>query len=268
MAQEYLYSGRVTPGDANAEGELALPVLVAKIIDVATAHACSLHIGNPDMADKGCGWVLARFSIEVTRYPEIYENYSLVTWIENLNRRFSTRVFELRGSDGKAIGWCRSIWMAMNYTTRESHDLQMLNLPPSEIKGIGVPIALQAKHRAILAQGSREESGKLVSSHPIVTHRYGFSDLDFYRHVDTVNHVALILNQFSLEDHDIKRVTRFEIAFMHETPPNTTVNILRAQEPESPDITCFSLTDTKNPAIPMIFSRVRMTPRQPHANAE
>ncbi len=265
---EYAYCGRVTPGEANAEGELSLPVLVTKIIDVATDHANSLHIGNPDMADLGCGWVLVRFSIEARRYPEIYENYTLATWIESMNRRFSTRVFELRGGDGSPIGWCRSIWMAMNYATRESHDLRMLNLDASEIKGAPVPISLQAKHQIILPPGAADEPGKLIANYPVVTHRYGYSDVDFYRHVNTVRHVALILDQFSLKDHDDKRVDRFEISFMHETPPASLVNILRCSDPASPEVTAFSIVPDGNPASPLLFSRVRMVSRQQQAKAE
>lgn len=268
MAEEYSYSGRVAAGEANAEGELSLPVLVTKIIDVATDHANALHIGNPDMADIGCGWVLSRFTVEALRYPEIYENYTLTTWIENLNRRFSTRVFELRGADGSPIGWCRSIWMAMNYTTRESHDLRVLNLDATDIKGTGVPIALQAKHRIILPQGSQEEAGKLIATHPVVTHRYGFSDLDFYRHVNTVRHVALLLDQFSLKEHDANRVTRFETAFLRETPPGTVVQIMRASDPDSPGVTSFSLVPTDDAASPLLYARVRLSPRQGQAKAE
>lgn len=268
MAQEFSYTGLVTPGDANAEGELSLPMLVTKIIDVATMHANSLHIGNPDMADSGCGWVLARFSIEATRLPEIYESYTLSTWIESLNRRFSTRDFELRGADGSPIGWCRSIWMAMNYATRESHDLRMLNLDDSEIKGTGVPIPLQAKHQIILPHGATAEAGKLVATHPTVTHRYGYTDVDFYRHVNTVRHVALILDQFSLAEHDANRVSRFEIAFMRETPAGTVVDIHQSTEPGESGITTFSLSAVGDPSTPLLYARVRMTPRQGQEQAK
>lgn len=268
MAKEYTYRGLVTPGEANAEGELALPVLVTKIIDVATDHAQALHIGNPDMADIGCGWVLSRFTIEVLRYPTNYENYTLTTWIESMNRRFSTRDFEIRGADGSPIGWCRSIWMAMNYKTRESHDLRVLNLDEEDIKGTPVPIPPQAKHRLILPVGTPEEAGKLIATHPIVTHRYGYSDVDFYRHVNTVRHVALLLDQFPLEEHDANRVTRFEIAFLHETPPDTVVDIMRAAEPQSPEVTSFSLVPPGDPASPLLYARVRLSPRQQQANAE
>lgn len=268
MAQEYAYCGRVTPGEANAEGELSLPVLVTKIIDVATCHANSLHIGNPDMEPIGCGWVLSRFSIEVLRYPAIHESYTLITWIESMNRRFSTRVFELRGADGSPIGWCRSIWMAMNYKTRESHDLRALHLDTSDIKGAGVPIPLQAKHRIILPPGSSEEAGKLTATHQTVTHRYGYSDLDSYRHVNTVRHVALLLDQFSLEEHDTSRVTRFETAFLHEIHPDAMVDILRASELSATGVTSFTIVPTGNATSPLLYARVRMTQRQLQTKTE
>ena len=39
----------LSANDTNAQAEMSLPVLTSKIIDIATAHAKSLGIGNPAM---------------------------------------------------------------------------------------------------------------------------------------------------------------------------------------------------------------------------
>jgi len=65
MKQEYTESHFLSAGEVNAEGEMSLPILASKIIDIATAHANSLGIGNPDMPDTDMGWVLSRLTVEM-----------------------------------------------------------------------------------------------------------------------------------------------------------------------------------------------------------
>ena len=60
----------LSAGDTNANGELSLLVLTSKIIDIATSHANSLGIGNPAMEHLGAGWILARLTIEIKKYPK------------------------------------------------------------------------------------------------------------------------------------------------------------------------------------------------------
>ncbi len=54
LTQQFFLSA----GDVNAEGEMALTLLCTKLIDIATVHANALGVGNPSMADSGCGSVL------------------------------------------------------------------------------------------------------------------------------------------------------------------------------------------------------------------
>ena len=113
----------LSAGEVNAEAELSLPLLTAKIIDIATAHANSLGIGNPSMEERGAGWVLSRLTIEMTRYPRVNENYTLSTWVESWNRHFSVRCFCISDPEGKPMGYARSIWMVMNTRTRDNEGL-------------------------------------------------------------------------------------------------------------------------------------------------
>ncbi len=44
----------ISAGDCNAEKELSLTLLTAKLIDIATKHANMLGIGNPCMPNDHC----------------------------------------------------------------------------------------------------------------------------------------------------------------------------------------------------------------------
>lgn len=248
--------------EANAERELSLPNLVTKIIDIATAHANAIGIGNPDMADLNAGWILSRLTIQMTRYPGVNEKYSISTWIEGWNRHFSTRDFSIADADGHIIGYARSIWMILRTTDRTNVGLTHLNLPDEYIVGRPVPIEPQTKHFRIFPPGTElpEASKDLVATHKPFTYRFQYSDIDFYRHVNTIRYIVLLLNRFSLEDFDRTFVERFELSFLHEAVYGQDVEILRHDIPDGDLASSFSIVDAAA-RTPLLFARFRRSPR-------
>ena len=56
----YTHSYTVEPAEANAQQELPLPLLVKRILEVATLHAESWGIGYSDLIKQRQVWVLSR----------------------------------------------------------------------------------------------------------------------------------------------------------------------------------------------------------------
>lgn len=210
----------LSASECNAQGELSLPVLTEKIIDIATDHANSLGIGNPAMEHLGFGWVLSRLAIEMTRYPKVNEKYSITTWIESFNRHFSVRNFEITDGEGSPIGYATSVWMVLNWHTRENAGTSHLNLDASLITGRTAPIAKFGKHAPV-----SPEEGFVAGER-----KFAYTDLDFYRHVNTVRYVAMILDSFSLEQMDDTFVKRIELAFMREGKYGEFVRLMRKDD--------------------------------------
>lgn len=220
----------LSAGEVNAEQELSLAVLTSKLIEIATAHANSLRIGNPDMKDLNGGWVLSRLTIEMYEYPRVNEHYSIATWIESFNRHFSERAFRITSSDGEKIfGYGRSIWMVINTIDHSSVPLTHLFVSPEMIDGSNPPIERQAKHFPIV--GMEEEASStgvhLTATQPAFDYRFKYCDLDFYRHVNTVRYVTLLLNRFSLEEHDKTFINRLELSFLHEASYGMETELLQ-----------------------------------------
>lgn len=201
MENELTLKFQCTAAQCDAQKELSLLSLADNIIETATAHADMLGVGNSAM--KGCGWVLARLTIEMTKFPPALADYEIITWVENWNRHFSERCFQIRDAKGDTLGYARSVWMVMDLDTHENRGLGHLNLPFDVVSSRPCPIARQSKHTAIDC--------------PVVTnYKFVYSDIDFYRHVNTLRYIQLLLNRFPLEHFDAFRIARFEIAFMHE----------------------------------------------------
>lgn len=213
MQTEYTESYFAQAGEVNAEREVSLPVLVTKMIDIATHHANSLGIGNPAMTHLGGGWVLSRLVIEMDRYPKANEEYSLTTWVEGWNRHFSERSFAVVDSAGQTVGYARSIWMVLDMNTHESMGLTHLIPPECMLSDRRAPIARIGRHRILEPSISDRK------------HMFRYCDLDYYRHVNTVRYIELLLNQFSLQEMDSSMIRRIELCFMHEGPYGEAVDV-------------------------------------------
>lgn len=200
------------PGQSNAERELPLPRLVTQMIDLAAAHANHLGIGYDFLSTKNMGWILSRLTVEMNRWPATGEGYRLETWVENWNSHFSQRCFAIYGNDDAVIGYARSLWVVIDL---EQHK----NMGTAEMI---MPTELQHPERCPLAPF---EKRKVLEYDKSVSYRFTYSDLDYYRHVNTVKYISLLLNQFSLEDFDSNRIAKFEIAFVNEARYGQDVEI-------------------------------------------
>ena len=254
-SQEYFLSA----GETNAEAEMSLPLLTSRIIDISTAHANQLHIGNPDMAERGCGWVLSRLALEMFRYPKVNERYRLTTWIESYNRHFSERIVQVSDESGEPLGYSRAIWMILDYHTRESVGLSHLPIPGDLPMPGRCPIAAQGKHAPVCPQNSDGElpRGAVRATAEPYMYRFKYCDLDFYRHVNTVRYIELLLNRLTLEDFDATTVRRMELAFMHESTYGREALVYRCDDGLT---TFFSINDCETDS-PSLIAKIQRIPR-------
>lgn len=235
MVEKRLYREfMVKPSESNANQELPLTMLAAQLIDIATDHANALGIGFIILEPRGLGWVLSRMSIEMSRWPKTGEHYKISTWVENWNAHFSQRCFSVESPDGEVLGYARTVWAVIALDTHESVGTAGMSLPEGIVTGLEVPISKFYRHKSFEPSAT-------------VDYRFKYTDLDFYRHVNTVRYISLLLNQFSLEEFDTHLLSRFDIAFRQEAKYGDTVTIQSISEPaESP-----SLLKDKNPGPSM-----------------
>ncbi len=238
----------LSAAECNAQQELSLPLLAQKLIDVATEHANILGIGNPNMPHPDMGWVLSRLTVEMNRYPHENTDYSITTWVEDWNRHFSRRAFSIADSDGNIMGYARSIWMVLNTSDRSNAGLSGLNFKPEWISDIECPIPMQEKHVRI----EPEENSPF--------YRFKYCDIDFYRHVNTVRYIDLLLNQFDMQEYDANIVNRLEISFLHEASYGMEIKIMKQRSENNPLLHRLYL-EKSDASMPILYSRLRFSPR-------
>lgn len=246
----------LSASEANAEGKLSLTSLTENIIDIATKHANSLGIGNPSMAEMNAGWILSRVTIELQEYPEVNSTYIIKTWMEDFNRHYSTRCFSISDENDKVYGYCRTIWLVIDADTHKNIGLSHFNLPQEMVAGVKAPIDLQQKHFPIFSGKNSTNLKAIRATHKPYLYKFQYCDLDFYRHVNTVRYVALLLNQFTLKEHDETEVKRIELSFLHEASYGMETILLRSDSLEDPLLSSFQLSDVTDGKA-LLFARLK-----------
>lgn len=210
----------VKPSECNAKRQLPLTTLVSQMIELATDHANLLGIGFLDLEPRGLGWVLSRLSVEMSRWPRNGEKYILSTWIESYNAHFSDRCFSIATEEGEILGYGRTVWVIIDLSTHRSVGTAGTVMPAEMIAGLECPIPKMSRHRAF----DPTETAEYV---------FQYTDIDFYRHVNTVKYIALLLNQFTLDELDSHLLSRFDIAFAHEATYGQTA-VIKSMNEEVP----------------------------------
>ena len=213
LSREYM----VKPSECNAQQKLPLTLLVAQMIDLATDHANLLGIGFLNMDKRGLGWVLSRISVEMERWPDNGEEYVLSTWIESYNHHFSERCFSVASKSGDILGYGRTVWVIIELGSHKSAGTAGTVMPPELIAALDCPIPKFIRQRPF------EPS-------EVTEYVFKYTDIDFYRHVNTVKYIALLLNQFTLEDFDTHILSRCDIAFARESKYGQTAIIKSIKE--------------------------------------
>lgn len=208
------------------EAKMPVPLLVSRLIETATFHANHLDVGFSRLSREGLAWVLSRVSLEMERWPGVNEAYSLTTWVEDVNRHFSQRNFEIKSGD-EILGYASSVWMGIDIEKRQSGDLSLLESMRDVISEKRCPI--DRFPRISLSPDLEVMSGDI--------YRFRYCDCDFNRHVNTVRYVELLLNEWDLDFYDTHQVKRFDIAFMHEARYGESVSVVRQQSGDN-DYSC------------------------------
>ncbi len=231
MSKEYSNTYYLSAGECNPQSEMPLPLLMSRIIDIATLHANSWGVGFETLIRDNHSWVLSRVTTEMKRYPRAGESYELITWIEGYNRHFSQRNMEIRTPQGEVLGYARTIWLVIDLASRSLVDISQLSYIGRNISSRACPIEPQSRLRPI------------VDATRSVSHKFGYIDCDFNRHVNTVRYLELLMNQYELSQYDSKMISRMEIAFVKEAHYGEQATVLIQDTPStsSPDESRLSI---------------------------
>lgn len=224
----------LTAGETDVHGAMPLRLMAMRAIETATDHSNILGIGYADLLPLGIGWVLARMTIDVERYPAINETYSVSTWIESTNKFFSTRNHLVTDSRGNICARIISIWAAIDIKSRSRADLSVLDpklfvSEPKKIEIRKLPVPPLTE--------SLNPRSKTIT--------FQYTDTDFNGHVNAVSYIMAAINLHDIPFYRKNRVRRLDITYEHECHAGLPVEIYHASLPGSPDEEIVELHDAE-----------------------
>lgn len=232
----------LTPAECNPQKRMPMTLLINRLIEVATLHANHLGIGYEYLAPMHQTWVLSRVAVEMCRYPGVNDNYTIRTWVRSVNRLFSEREFQILDEQGSTLGWASTVWAVLDTDTRKVADISRLEWIADVVpQDMVCPIAKPSRPRE--PKDYRSES-----------YRFTYCDLDVNRHVNSSRYIELLLNQWSLDFHDRYRLTRFEIAYLHEAVYDELVEVRLAPMDGQPETTIAELFNGSQPICRSILT--------------
>lgn len=196
------------PFEVDYTGRLTLSVLGNHLLNCAGIHAEQRGFGISTLNDHNCTWVLSRLVIEMERMPLQYSHFSIETWVEAVNKLFTSRNFAIADESGSPMGYVRSIWAMINIDTRKPADLL-------EMQGSGSISNYVLPEKECPVAGPSRLRVKAANAAMSLPVRY--SDIDINGHVNSVRYIEHILDLFPLEKFKESRLWRFEIAYANES---------------------------------------------------
>lgn len=187
---------------------LSYTIIGRDLLNCAELHASKRGFGLNDISPFGHSWVLSRLSIEMEKMPEVYEEYSVDTWIENIYRMFTNRNFCIRDSEGNPVGYARSVWAMIDNETRQP--LELMNIYGEQFQQFLFP-----ENPCPIESHSRLRP--LVDAECTKKHVVTYSDIDYNGHVNSIKYIEHVCNLFSLDFYSQHRLRRVEMAYVAET---------------------------------------------------
>ncbi len=191
--------------EVNVMSELSIARLLDKLVHVASLHATSLGFGHADLIRNNHTWVLARMRMVLLQSIALGQRYRITTWVESVNRRFTTRRFLLHDEAGTLLGHAASVWSIIDFTTRQSVDI---------LSYTAISDCVDDRPVMPLSVG---KIAALPTDHPIdYSFRVRVSELDINAHMTSIQYVAHLIDTLPLAQFQSHRVADFEIHFLQE----------------------------------------------------
>ena len=155
------------------------------------------------LQEQGLSWVLSRFAIEVNRYPKQFEEITIETWIEDINKLVSTRNFQIFDQNRELIAQACSLWSMIDQNTRRP--VNLLETLYKDAPVLAEANDMERPARILEVKGEKVDEVKV---------RY--SDIDFNQHANSARYIKWQLDSYNLDMFKEKQVKRFDINFVQE----------------------------------------------------
>ncbi len=205
------YSFTITPRDVDFSCRATIVSLCDYILESAGKDADVLGFGLRNLIREHSAWVLSRMAVEIKRYPNQYECFSIETWVESVEKLYTVRNFVVRDNQEEVLAEACTYWSVIDISNRKVKDLT----------------AFPAYLKYATGQSLSVKPIRVRAIHPelVGTHQVAYTDIDFNGHANTTRYIGWMINTLPLKEFETKMINRLDINFMRESMFGAVVNI-------------------------------------------
>lgn len=93
------------------------PRAMLKYFDEVSAVHNNINSGQ-EVEAKGYGWMLNKWKVKINKYPKLYENILIKTWISKIDRFFVNREYSIEDRNGQELVSASSLWIFIDMDKR------------------------------------------------------------------------------------------------------------------------------------------------------
>lgn len=203
------YSFIAEPFHCDFTHKLFIGHLGNNMLNAADYHSTERGYGMNYLNTMHKTWVLSRLAIEIEEMPKENEKFDITTWVDGVKRYFTSRNFAvLSQTDGKVMGYGRSIWAMIDTDTRQPTDIFSIRGGLiNDYVDNETPCPIAAPTRVGISLEAKQE--RSVGMY--------YSDIDVNGHVNSVKYIEHALNLFDASWFKSHRIQRLEVAYVAES---------------------------------------------------
>ena len=240
---------RITHSFVAPDGLASMHGLAYFMQEAAINHADAANAGYDDLIKNNQAWVLTRQMIKMYKVPRLNQKVTIETWAENRTETMAIRDFNILNKDSEIMAISRTSWMVLDLKARRpvkiSHIL-LENLPLN--RGRLIEDLMLEKIPVSEPDPEKEKTYHVV-----------YSDLDMNQHVNNINYLKWVLDDFDYDFRIKFRIASIEMNYMAEAMFGNVLGRSTAPVHDQEYLTTIHNRDTMRP---ILASRTKWTPKE------
>lgn len=203
-------------GNVDRSDRLTLGAVFGFFQETAISHAADLGVGRDALSEAGQAWILSRISVFMENRPRYGDTVTVESWPRGWEKLFALRDYDMRDASGRPVIRGRSGWLILDLERRRPIRVQqvMEKLPLNE--------GIDAMAASSPSLGARENLVKIGER------RAGYSDIDYYGHVNNARYIQWIQDMLDPGMLDRADQLRLDMNYLSEVLPGELVELWSA----------------------------------------
>jgi acyl-ACP thioesterase len=174
--------------------------------ETAVNHSDAANMGYNELIREHKAWVLTRQLIKLFKMPVLDQKITIETWAHGTTETMAIRDFNILNAEQEILGISRTSWMMLDLVARRPVRLSRnLHKKIPLVPGRLMEDLILEKIIVDLDTPSSERTYQVV-----------FSDLDMNHHVNNINYLKWVLDDFDGPFRDKYRIRTIEMNYLAE----------------------------------------------------